>query len=89
LATIGWTRKIRKAPQNIATEKRSTSSGLLHGLVDGLVDELVDGLVDVLVDGLLDEGLPVDASSIGFLLDPAVLRSGFRVYYTRICLPTD
>jgi hypothetical protein len=85
LATIGWTRKIRKAPQNIATEKRSTSSGLLHGLVDGLVDELVD----VLVDGLLDEGLPVDASSIGFLLDPAVLRSGFRVYYTRICLPTD
>jgi hypothetical protein len=89
LATIGWTRKIRKAPQNIATEKRSTSSGLLHGLVDGLVDELVDELVDVLVDGLLDEGLPVDASSIGFLLDPAVLRSGFRVYYTRICLPTD
>ena len=57
--------------------------------MDGLVDELVDELVDGLVDGLLDEGLPVDASSIGFLLDPAVLRSGFRVYYTRICLPTD
>jgi hypothetical protein len=85
LATIGWTRKIRKAPQNIATEKRSTSSGLLHGLVD----ELVDVLVDVLVDALVDDGFPVDASSIGFLLDSAVLRSGFRVYYTRICLPTD